>query len=338
MRAPTTRRIRKLTAVAGQRHRLRFPHGMRRRERHSDDQRLRQHLGRGVRQDPQRLQQGRGGQVQDRPEPDPERRRQPARAVRAPARRARRRHGRPGHGRHLDRRVRRGRLDPRAHRPEEGRGNRGSAPAAGRHGDLEGQALRHPAQHQRAAALVPQVPGAEPAQDLGRGVADSKKLKSEGKPYVIGITAAQYEGYVVGLQHDPRLARRHSGQRHQHQGHRQRQDGPGARHPAPARHRRPGQQVTVEQPGARGLRADAERRGRVHHELALRPERHERRRQEGRRRPRREQAAGVRARESSREPRWAGSTTRSASTASTRNRPSRRPCACATRSTSSTVP
>jgi multiple sugar transport system substrate-binding protein len=27
----------------------------------------------------------------------------------------------------------------------------------------------------------------------------SKKLKSEGKPYVIGLTAAQYEGYVVGF-------------------------------------------------------------------------------------------------------------------------------------------
>jgi multiple sugar transport system substrate-binding protein len=30
-------------------------------------------------------------------------------------------------------------------------------------------------------------------------LADSKKLKSEGKPYVIGITGAQYEGYVVGF-------------------------------------------------------------------------------------------------------------------------------------------
>jgi multiple sugar transport system substrate-binding protein len=30
-------------------------------------------------------------------------------------------------------------------------------------------------------------------------LADSKKLKAEGKPYVIGITAAQYEGYVVGF-------------------------------------------------------------------------------------------------------------------------------------------
>ena len=39
------------------------------------------------------------------------------------------------------------------------------------------------------------------------------------------------------------------------------------------RDRRPGQQVAVEQPGARGLRPDAERRGRVHHELALRARR-----------------------------------------------------------------
>jgi multiple sugar transport system substrate-binding protein len=30
-------------------------------------------------------------------------------------------------------------------------------------------------------------------------LADSKKLKAEGKPYVIGMTAAQYEGYVVGF-------------------------------------------------------------------------------------------------------------------------------------------
>ena len=30
-------------------------------------------------------------------------------------------------------------------------------------------------------------------------IADSKKLKAAGKPYVIGITAAQYEGYVVGF-------------------------------------------------------------------------------------------------------------------------------------------
>jgi multiple sugar transport system substrate-binding protein len=30
-------------------------------------------------------------------------------------------------------------------------------------------------------------------------IAMSKKLKSEGKPYVIGLTAAQYEGYVVGF-------------------------------------------------------------------------------------------------------------------------------------------
>lgn len=30
-------------------------------------------------------------------------------------------------------------------------------------------------------------------------LADAKKLKAEGKPHVIGITAAQYEGYVVGF-------------------------------------------------------------------------------------------------------------------------------------------
>ena len=47
----------------------------------------------------------------------------------------------------------------------------------------------------------------------------------------------------------------------------------GAGDPQGPRDRRPGQQVAVEQPGARGLRADAERRGRVHHELALRARR-----------------------------------------------------------------
>jgi multiple sugar transport system substrate-binding protein len=43
-------------------------------------------------------------------------------------------------------------------------------------------------------SLIPQAP--KTWDDV---LADSKKLKSEGKPYVIGITAAQYEGYVVGF-------------------------------------------------------------------------------------------------------------------------------------------
>ncbi len=43
-------------------------------------------------------------------------------------------------------------------------------------------------------SLVPEAP--KTWDDV---LAMSKKLKSEGKPYVIGITAAQYEGYVVGF-------------------------------------------------------------------------------------------------------------------------------------------
>ncbi|MCW2828805.1 MAG: Extracellular solute-binding protein family 1 [Marmoricola sp.] len=43
-------------------------------------------------------------------------------------------------------------------------------------------------------SLVPQAP--KTWDDV---LAVSKKLKSEGKPYIIGITAAQYEGYVVGF-------------------------------------------------------------------------------------------------------------------------------------------
>ncbi|MCW2849333.1 MAG: Extracellular solute-binding protein family 1 [Marmoricola sp.] len=43
-------------------------------------------------------------------------------------------------------------------------------------------------------SLVP-----NPPKTWDEVIAASKKLKSEGKPYVIGITAAQYEGYVVGF-------------------------------------------------------------------------------------------------------------------------------------------
>jgi multiple sugar transport system substrate-binding protein len=69
-----------------------------------------------------------------------------------------------------------------------------------RHGDLGGQAVRHSAQHQRAAAVVPQVPRAEPPKTWDDVLAASKKLKAEGKPYVIGMTAAaQYEGLVVSF-------------------------------------------------------------------------------------------------------------------------------------------
>jgi multiple sugar transport system substrate-binding protein len=46
----------------------------------------------------------------------------------------------------------------------------------------------------RRKSLVPDAP--KTWDDV---LAASKKLKAEGKPYVIGITAAQYEGYVVGF-------------------------------------------------------------------------------------------------------------------------------------------
>ena len=75
----------------------------------------------------------------------------------------------------------------------------GHAPAADRHGDLEGQAVRHPAHHERPAAVVPQVARAEPADDVRRDDAAGPALKDQGKPYEIGFTAAQYEGYVVNI-------------------------------------------------------------------------------------------------------------------------------------------
>ena len=43
-------------------------------------------------------------------------------------------------------------------------------------------------------SLVPKAP-----KTWDEVLATSKKLKEEGKPYVIGLTAAQYEGYVVGF-------------------------------------------------------------------------------------------------------------------------------------------
>ena len=123
----------------------------------------------------------------------------------------------------------------------------------------------------------------------------AKTLKARGQALRHRHHRGPVRGLRGGLQHDPVLARRHARQQDQHQGDRQRQDRPGAGDPQGAGHGRVGQQVAVEQPGARGVRADAERRGRLHHELALRPQRHEGSEQEGRRRPGRDQASRVRA-------------------------------------------
>ena len=57
-----------------------------------------------------------------------------------------------------------------------------------------------PQQHQRAAALVPQVASCRSRPRPGtRCSTASKELKEEGKPYVIGITGRAVRGPVVGF-------------------------------------------------------------------------------------------------------------------------------------------
>ena len=78
-------------------------------------------------------------------------------------------------------------------------GHAGHAAAADRHGDLEGQAVRHPA-HTNVQllwyrkSLVP-----TPPKTFDEMIAMAQQLKDQGKPYEIGFTAAQYEGYVVNV-------------------------------------------------------------------------------------------------------------------------------------------
>ena len=94
----------------------------------------------------------------------------------------------------------------------EGRGDQGHPAAADRHGHLEGQALRHPAHHQRPAALVPQVSGAQPAEDVGRDDRDGPAAQGRGQ----ALRDRHHRGPVRGLRRrtsttwSPRTAARSS--------------------------------------------------------------------------------------------------------------------------------
>ncbi len=90
--------------------------------------------------------------------------------------------------------VRRGRVDPAVPR---GRGcaDQGGDPAgAAGHGDLQGQALRRARELQHAAAVVPQGPGAEPADHVVR---DDRHGGQDAEGGRIEIQGDAYEGYTV---------------------------------------------------------------------------------------------------------------------------------------------
>ena len=203
------------------------------------------------------------GRYTDRRQPAPERRRRPARAVR-PAPRGQGLRSRPArHGRHVDGRVRRGRVDPRAH-PGAGRaGHRRHPRAAGRHRHVEGQALRHPEAHQRPAALVPQVARARAAGDVGRADGDVPGAEGRRRP----VPDRAHRGAVRGLrrqrqQHGQRL-RRDAGQRGRDRGDRRRGRRAGPPAAPGARQLRPHQRLAVELAGARGVRRPPGRSRRV---------------------------------------------------------------------------
>ena len=98
----------------------------------------------------------------------PHRRHPAARTAGPPARRRGLLDRHRRHGRDLDRRVRQRRLGRRVDRAAEEAGHRKGLPQRDRDRLLRGQALRGAVQHQHAAALVPQRPGQEAAEDLGR--------------------------------------------------------------------------------------------------------------------------------------------------------------------------
>ena len=99
----------------------------------------------------------------------------------------------------------------------------------------------------------------------------AQQLKDQGKTYEIGMTAAQYEGYVVNINNLVKAFGGQDRQRRQHRARDRRQDRAGA-HAAPqVRDVRPHQLVPVQRAGARGVRRPAERALGVLPELALRP-------------------------------------------------------------------
>ena len=109
-----------------------------------------------------------GRQVHDHAGIPPHRRQPAARTAGPPARRRGLLDRHRRHGRDLDRRVRQRRLGRRVDRAAEEAGHRKGLPQRDRDRLLRGQALRGAVQHQHPAALVPQRPGQEAAEDLGR--------------------------------------------------------------------------------------------------------------------------------------------------------------------------
>ena len=105
-----------------------------------------------------------------------------ARAARPPARRRGRLDRHHRHGRDLDRRVRQRRLDRAVPRRRRRGGDRGRLPERGRDGLVRGPALRGAALVQHPAALVPQGPGAEPAEDLGRDDRPGRRARARRGP------------------------------------------------------------------------------------------------------------------------------------------------------------
>ncbi len=115
------------------------------------------------------------GQVHDRARPAGQQRRRVARAARpAPGRRGLR-HRPDQHGHDLDAGVRRGGLAARARRAPR-RPTRSTTCSRARRTPWSGRArrLRRAAEHERAAALVPQGPRPEPARDVGRDDRDGQ--------------------------------------------------------------------------------------------------------------------------------------------------------------------
>ena len=120
-------------------------------------------------------------------------------------------------------------------------------------------------------ALVP-----TPPKTFDEMIAMAQQLKAQGKPYEIGFTAAQYEGYVVNINNLVTGVRRHARQRGQLGAHDRRQDRAGAHLLHRLATSGADQLVALQRPGARGLRGPAERAVGLLAQLAVRAQRHAR--------------------------------------------------------------
>ena len=99
---------------------------------------------------------------------------------------------------------------------QEAAATQGHAPAADRHGDLEGQAVRHPEAHERPAALVPQVARAEPAEDVRRDDGAGPGAQGPGQALRDRLHRRPVRGLRGQHQQPDQRLRRHGRQRGQH--------------------------------------------------------------------------------------------------------------------------